>query len=274
MRSRCSRGARARRSPRPRPIVEIRVHGNHTTPDAEVLRLAGVAPGQPFSSIAGRRGGGTPAAERPVQERGGPQALPVDRGSQRDRARHPRRGAGRRSADEPSPGPAAPAQGAHDVAAGAGVRGRVRPHLRRACQLRGRARPPDAAVGAADVGRRAAGVRGGRAPLHARPVSRASSADAAGSRGASTRRSTWATAGPAPACAPSARWRPGCALARAARASPTCSSATIDDRLRSAGVDATLDTRRDPAFPRNAVYASAAVERLWFDQRRGQARAC
>ena len=31
-------------------VVEIRVHGNHTTPDAEVLRLAGVAPGAPFST--------------------------------------------------------------------------------------------------------------------------------------------------------------------------------------------------------------------------------
>jgi len=38
-----------------------------------------------------------------------------------------------------------------------------------------------------------------------------------------------------------------------------------DDRLRTAAVDATVDTRRDPAFPRNAVYASASVERLWFD---------
>ena len=26
-----------------------------------------------------------------------------------------------------------------------------------------------------------------------------------------------------------------------------------------------LDTRRDPAFPRNAVYAAVGVERLWFD---------
>ena len=30
-------------------IIEIRVHGNHTTPDAEVLRLAAVEPGQPFT---------------------------------------------------------------------------------------------------------------------------------------------------------------------------------------------------------------------------------
>ncbi len=38
------------------------------------------------------------------------------------------------------------------------------------------------------------------------------------------------------------------------------------DTLRTAGVEATLDTRRDPAFPRNAVYASIRWERLWFDQ--------
>jgi outer membrane protein assembly factor BamA len=38
----------------------------------------------------------------------------------------------------------------------------------------------------------------------------------------------------------------------------------IADRLRSAGLQATLDTRRDPAFPRNAVYASATIERVWF----------
>jgi cell division septal protein FtsQ len=35
--------------PTPETIVEIRVHGNHTTPDADVLRIAGVAPGSPFT---------------------------------------------------------------------------------------------------------------------------------------------------------------------------------------------------------------------------------
>jgi outer membrane protein assembly factor BamA len=39
-----------------------------------------------------------------------------------------------------------------------------------------------------------------------------------------------------------------------------------DDRLRTLGMEATLDTRHDPAFARNAVYASATVERLWFEQ--------
>ena len=40
----------------------------------------------------------------------------------------------------------------------------------------------------------------------------------------------------------------------------------VDDRLRSLGIEATLDSRRDVAFPRNAVYASAVVERLWFER--------
>jgi outer membrane protein assembly factor BamA len=37
------------------------------------------------------------------------------------------------------------------------------------------------------------------------------------------------------------------------------------DRATSAGLDVTLDTRRDPAFPRQAVFVSAAWERRWFD---------
>jgi outer membrane protein assembly factor BamA len=38
-----------------------------------------------------------------------------------------------------------------------------------------------------------------------------------------------------------------------------------DDQLVRYGADAVLDTRRDPAFPRNAVYAAVGVERLRFD---------
>jgi len=37
------------------------------------------------------------------------------------------------------------------------------------------------------------------------------------------------------------------------------------DRLLASGVDVTLDTRVDPTFPRNAVYARAAWEHLRFD---------
>jgi len=39
-----------------------------------------------------------------------------------------------------------------------------------------------------------------------------------------------------------------------------------EDVLRTAGFEATLDTRGDPAFPRNAIYASIGWDRLWFDQ--------
>jgi outer membrane protein assembly factor BamA len=39
----------------------------------------------------------------------------------------------------------------------------------------------------------------------------------------------------------------------------------VEDRLVTVGAEAVLDTRRDPAFPRNAVYGAVAVERLRFD---------
>lgn len=39
----------------------------------------------------------------------------------------------------------------------------------------------------------------------------------------------------------------------------------LDDRLVTVGAEALLDTRRDPAFPRNAVYARIGVDRLRFD---------
>lgn len=41
--------------------------------------------------------------------------------------------------------------------------------------------------------------------------------------------------------------------------------AELDDQFVRAGVDLTFDTRRDPVFPRNAVYARAAWESLNFD---------
>jgi len=46
-----------------------------------------------------------------------------------------------------------------------------------------------------------------------------------------------------------------------------------DDRVRHAGADVALDTRRDPAFPRNAVYLGATWEQLWFDESPDTARA-
>ena len=46
----------------------------------------------------------------------------------------------------------------------------------------------------------------------------------------------------------------------------------LDERLTTAGVDVTLDTRIDPNFPRNAVYARAAWEHLSFDGRPSRRR--
>jgi outer membrane protein assembly factor BamA len=40
-----------------------------------------------------------------------------------------------------------------------------------------------------------------------------------------------------------------------------------DERLTTAGVDIALDTRRDPALPRNATFISVAVERVAFNTR-------
>ena len=40
---------------------------------------------------------------------------------------------------------------------------------------------------------------------------------------------------------------------------------TLDQRYLVPSVDVTIDTRTDPAFPRNAIYATAAFERLQFE---------
>jgi len=39
----------------------------------------------------------------------------------------------------------------------------------------------------------------------------------------------------------------------------------LNDDIKSVGADVALDTRLDPVLPRNAVYASASIERLSFD---------
>lgn len=69
------------------------------------------------------------------------------------------------------------------------------------------------------------------------------------------RRRVWARAGRAVG---SLRLDGGAAWQRVSFAGET-------DRLRSIQAEATLDTRLDPALPRNAVYARAAVERVHFD---------
>jgi outer membrane protein assembly factor BamA len=39
----------------------------------------------------------------------------------------------------------------------------------------------------------------------------------------------------------------------------------VDEALRTLRADVAFDTRRDPTFPRNAVYVATGVERVWFD---------
>lgn len=46
----------------------------------------------------------------------------------------------------------------------------------------------------------------------------------------------------------------------------------IDDRLKTVGGEVVLDTRHDPAFPRNAVYAAVGLQHLWFDRSEDTAR--
>jgi outer membrane protein assembly factor BamA len=61
------------------------------------------------------------------------------------------------------------------------------------------------------------------------------------------------------------------------RVGGTASSAAVHfgdvaDTLSTAGVEATVDTRRDPAFPRNAIFASVQWERLWFQHAQDTSR--
>jgi outer membrane protein assembly factor BamA len=65
--------------------------------------------------------------------------------------------------------------------------------------------------------------------------------------------------------------RPWIRVAAAGRAADVSFGAS-DDRELAAGADLTIDTRRDPAFPRNAVYVAAGIERLWFDRSRDTIR--
>lgn len=45
-----------------------------------------------------------------------------------------------------------------------------------------------------------------------------------------------------------------------------------DDQLAAAEFDFTVDTRQDPAFPRNAWQATVGLERLWFERHRDTVR--
>ena len=172
------------------------------------------------------------------------------------------------SDDDLTPGSAQAAAGVVDVAADSQLRRRLRVHLRCARGVPESARTADADCGASELGRRAASRRRGRAHRRRRR---------SGCRFPRTLRLRGGVAdyrrvnpfydlsdqrlearvraeqGIASGC--------GSAPPHARRASRSAASAI---GMTPPGVDVTVDTRLDPSFPRNAVYAATGVERLTF----------
>ena len=244
-------------------IVEIRVHGNHTTPDADVLRIAGVAPGAPFSASL------VAAAEERLRQSGRFRSVEIRKRylSIEDPSAivllilvQEQAGV---SADVPDPGPMRRLKAstmwlpvlAFDDGYGFTYGARVSfvDVLGRRTRL---------SVPLTWGGERRASVEVERRFLSG-PFTRVVA------EGGITQREH-----------PSLdvddrRTGAGLRVERAmgpwfrvgARGRLTDVHFGDDtDRLATAGVEATLDTRRDPAFPRNALYATAAVEGLWFDR--------
>jgi outer membrane protein assembly factor BamA len=254
--------ARAQEAPPAETIVEIRVHGNHTTPDADVVALTGIAIGQPFSSslLAEarerlRRSGRFRSTEvrKRYQSIADPSAIVLVILVEE----HPGI-----SAETPRPGvlhrfkastmwlPVLAFEDGYGFTYGA-----------RFSVVDALGRQTRVSVPLTWGGDRQASVeverRFTRGPLtriiaDAGITRREHPALDVGDRrtGAGVRAERAVSS-----------WLRVSARARVA----DVRFGSIDDQLRSAGVDATLDTRRDPAFPRNAVYALVSLERLWFD---------
>jgi outer membrane protein assembly factor BamA len=243
-------------------IVDIRVHGNHTTPDAEIIRIAGVSTGSPFSpsliaDIDGRlhQSGRFRSIEVRKRYQSIEDASAVlliilveeQAGISEDT---PRPGVLRRFKAGTMWLPVLTAEDGYGLTYGARVS--LVDALGRQTRL---------SLPLTWGGERRASVEVERRFTHG-PLTRLT-ADAGITRrehpalGASDRRSG---GGVLAERALSSWFR----LGAQARLSDV-RFGDFDDQLRSVGLEATLDTRRDPAFPRNAVYASAIVERLWFE---------
>lgn len=246
----------------PERIVDIRVHGNHTTPDAEVVRLAGVSAGTPF-------GPGTLAAMRTALDASG-RFRQVEVRKRYASIGDPtailivivveeRVGV---ATDVPDPGPVRTlrahtmwmpilrSEDGYGLTYGArvslvdvlGRRTRLSAPLtwggeRRAAlevERRFERGPLTRAIGAFGISRRE------------HPVS-----DIGDTRTGFTLRGERAMAS----------WL---RLAAAGGVSDV-TFGDVHERLKTFGGDVVLDTRRDPAFPRNAVYATIGAERLLFD---------
>ena len=114
------------------PIAEIRVHGNHSTPDAEVIAVSGLAVGQASGESD------LDAARERLRASGRFQSTeirrraPIDRRSRRRPRADPRRGAARHQPGSADARVAAPHGRRPDVGAAALLQRGLRVHLRRA----------------------------------------------------------------------------------------------------------------------------------------------
>ncbi len=243
-------------------IVDIRVHGNHTTPDAEIIRIAGISTGTPFSPAL------IADVEERLQQSGRFRSIEIRKRSQsiedasailliivvEEHAgvsdENPKPGVLRRLKAGTMWLPVLTAEDGYGLTYGARVS--LVDALGRQTRL---------SVPLTWGGERRASVEVERRFAHG--LLTRITADAGITRrehpalDASDRRTG---AGVRAERALSSWFR----LGAHARLSDVRFGA-LDDQLRTVGAEATLDTRRDPAFPRNAVYASATVERLWFE---------
>lgn len=253
-------------------IAEVRVHGNHTTPDADVLAISGLAVGQPAA------GASVAAAERRLRDSGRFASVEIrtryrslDRLDEVALVIVVREHAVVEDPASPTPAVVRPikrllASGmlmpilgyadGYGVTYGArasfvhvlGRDGRVSVPLtwgatRRAAvevEKRIAAGPIDRLVGGAEIWRRENPFYG----WHERR--------AGGWLGASGR-----VAGPVRAGV-----RGATANVRFGDAEPGTGLTRLEERLTEVGADVSVDTRHDPVFPRNAVYVRGAWEAL------------
>ena len=252
------------RDPQAEVIAEIRVHGNAYVRDDEVIRLAGISLGQPLPADGLRdieqrlkASGHFDTVEVRKRYRSLDSSTDVALDSPRPRACRASR---RKPIDErPSAFGWArlksrlmflPILG-YDDGYGFTYGGRVS-----TIGLLGARR---AAVGAADLGRDAPRGGRGRTHVHVRPAHAASSRPSA-SRSARTRTSSSTISASSGRRAPNGASPASSARASTRRRAPS-SSARLDDRLWTVGANVALDTRGDPAFPRNAVHARRRLDR-------------
>ena len=258
--SRSERGAEA--PPPQERLVEVRVHGNHTTPDAEVLRLAAVEPGQPFTDDTLAR------IRKALDDSGRFRSVDVRKRytSLSDPSAillvivvEERAGI---AIDVPNPGPMR-TLGAHTMwmpilrsEDGYGLTYGVRVSVVDVLGRRTRLSAP-----LSWGGQRRAAVEIERR-FERGPLTRV-----IGTGGITRREHPSLDIGDRRI---GASVRAERAVASWLQVAGTGGIADIrfgdlDDRLKTVGADVVLDTRRDPAFPRNAVYAALGLQRMWFD---------